>query len=273
MNAVLQRRIQRYGWDRAAARYDLSWQRQLAPAHRALIEHASVGPGDRVLDVACGTGIVSLIAAEEVQPWGFVVGTDISQEMVNAARATARARRLWHVRFERADAEKLEFNSGVFEAALCAFGLMYVPDPDAAVAEMARVVVPGGRVVAAVWGARNRCGWAGIFPIVEARVESDVCPLFFALGTGDALADVFRRAGLVDVRTQRIVTRLEWGSPEEACAAAFVGGPVALAHSRFDEATRDEAYDEYLASIDRWQSGCGYSVPGEFVVVSGQKER
>jgi SAM-dependent methyltransferase len=273
MNALLQRRVQRYGWDRAAAHYDSSWQRPLAPAHRALIEHAELGPGDRVLDVACGTGIVSLIAAEAVAPWGFVVGTDLSQEMVNAARARATSQRIWHTRFERADAERLDFSDAVFEAALCSMGLMYVPDPDVAVAEMTRVVVPGGRVVAAVWGARHRCGWAEIFPIVDARVKSDVCPLFFALGTSDRLASVFAHAGLVDVHTERIHTRLEWGSPEAACEAAFAGGPVALAYSRFDDETRAEACDEYLASIDRWRLGCGYAVPGEFVVVSGRKER
>jgi SAM-dependent methyltransferase len=271
MNAQLERRIQRYGWDRAAAHYEAAWEQQLAPAHEALLEAAALCPGDRVVDIACGTGLVTFAAADAVAPWGLVVGTDLSQEMVQLGRARARERNRRHVVFERADAEQLRLPDGVFDAALCALGLMYVPDPDAAVAEMMRVLAPGGRLVAAVWGARARCGWAEIFPIVDARVRSEVCPLFFALGTGERLADVCRRAGLADVATRRVQTRLEWRSADDACGAAFVGGPVALAHSRFDEPTRVSAYGEYIASIDRWRADEAYLVPGEFVIVSGRK--
>ena len=64
---------------------------------------------------------------------------------------------------------------------------MYVPDVTAALTEMRRVLATGGRGVCAVWGARKHCGWAEIFPIVESRVQSDVCPMFFQLGTGSTL--------------------------------------------------------------------------------------
>ncbi|HZT78189.1 MAG TPA: methyltransferase domain-containing protein [Vicinamibacterales bacterium] len=271
MDAKLQRRIQRYGWDKAAASYEGAWERQLAPAHRAVLDEAELQPGERVLDVACGTGLVTFAAADAVARWGMVFGTDLSEQMVEQGRARARERGCRHVWFERADAEALHFPSGVFDAALCALGLMYVPDAAAAVAEMARVLAPGGRAVVAVWGPRERCGWAEIFPIVDARVKPEVCPLFFALGTGDRLAAAFRGAGLTGVTTERVATRLEWASAEDACGAAFVGGPVALAHSRFDEATRIAAYGEYLSSIERFRVGEGYHVPGEFVIVSGRK--
>jgi SAM-dependent methyltransferase len=148
---------------------------------------------------------------------------------------------------------------------------MYVPDAAKAIAEMTRVIVPGGRVVAAVWGQRSQCGWAEVFPIVDSRVRSDVCPLFFALGTGDRLATVFREAGLIEVVTERIHTRLDWASPDEACGAAFIGGPVALAYSRFDDETKQAVHTEYLRSIEPWRSGAGYMVPGEFVIVSGRR--
>jgi ubiquinone/menaquinone biosynthesis C-methylase UbiE len=290
MDARLQRRIQRYGWDKAAACYEQSWQRQLAPAQSTMLALAGLEPGERVIDVACGTGLVTFAAADTVGPTGVVVGTDISEAMVTLAAARARARRLGHVRVLRMDAEDLSpLEDASFDVALCALGLMYVPDPLKAVREMTRLV--SGRVVAAVWGQRNRCGWAEIFPIVDSRVKSEVCPLFFALGTGERLADVFREAGLVDVVTTRIETHLEWASDEDACGAAFVGGPVALAYSRFDARTRFLVHRQYLDSIAQWRNrngngsgnghaddeddrpraAWGYSVPGEFVIVAGRK--
>ena len=77
------------------------------------------------------------------------------------------------------------------------------------------------------------------FPIVDSRVESEVCPLFFQLGTGDALRYAFELGGFTDIRIERLSTILEYETAEDACGAAFAGGPVALAYSRFDERTRD----------------------------------
>jgi ubiquinone/menaquinone biosynthesis C-methylase UbiE len=272
MDARLQRRVQRYGWDRAAALYEQAWQRPLEPAQAALLALAALEPGERVVDIACGTGLVTFAAADAVGPTGAVVGVDLSEAMVDHASATAHARDLTHVRFARMDAEDLLVPTATFDAALCALGLMYVPDALKAMQEMARVLIPGGRAIAAVWGQRNRCGWADIFPIVDAQVKSDVCPLFFSLGTADRLSTLFETAGLIDIETQRLATRLEWTSPDHACDAAFAGGPVALAYSRFTEETRLIVQGAYLESIARWRTTDGsYAVPGEFVIVAGRK--
>ena len=270
MDARLQRRVQRYGWDKAAAHYERFWARQLAPAQRRLLELAALAPGERVLDVACGTGLVTLPAAEAVGPGGAVVATDISEEMVRSLRERAAARGLSHVTVERRDAERLELPDASFDAALCALGLMYVPDPLQALREMGRALRPGGRVAVAVWGARDRCGWADVFPIVERRVASDVCPLFFQLGTGEALALTLEAAGFGDVVVERFATTLEYASGADACGAAFAGGPVALAYARFDERAQEEAHDEYLASISPYRRGDAYAIPGEFVVGLGR---
>jgi ubiquinone/menaquinone biosynthesis C-methylase UbiE len=269
MDARLQRRVQRYGWDKAAAHYERFWQKQLAPAQERLLELASLQPGMRVLDVACGTGLVTFEAAALLGPSGAVTATDISDAMVAHVAAEAPRRESAPVTVVRMDAETLDFPDGSFDVALCALGLMYVPDPVAALREMRRVVSPGGRAVAAVWGTRGRCGWAEVFPIVESRVQSEVCPMFFALGTGDRLRDAFIEAGFSDVRADRVSSILRYETSEEACGAAFAGGPVALAYSRFDAATRDSAHEEYLVSIAPWRAGAGYDVPGEFVVGAG----
>ncbi len=272
MDAKLQRRVQRYGWDKAAEQYEKFWAAQLLPAQQLLLELADLKLGESVLDIACGTGLVTFPAAAAVGGNGRVVGTDLSEEMIKGITAIA-AERGVRGEFSRQDAEQLEFTDGTFDAALCALGLMYVPDGQRAVREMLRVTKPGGRAVAAVWGARKNCGWAEIFPIVERRVASDVCPLFFMLGSGDSLADTFALAGFENVEARRITTTLDYASAEEALGASFAGGPVALAYSRFDDAARESAHAEYLESVAAFRDGAGYKVPGEFVVVRGTRAR
>lgn len=270
MDARLQRRVQRYGWDKAAPHYEQFWAAQLLAAQSRMLEMAALQPGDRVLDVACGTGLVTFRAAHAVGLTGRIVATDISDEMVRSVRDTIRARGATNVSAERMDAEELRLPDASFDVALCALGLMYVPDPVVALTEMARVVQPRGRIAVAVWGARDRCGWAEIFPIVERRVASDVCPLFFQLGTGDTLRITMQQAGLIDIALERIQTTLHFESAEAACGAAFAGGPVALAYARFDDATRAATHEEYLTSIAPHNTAAGYRIPGEFVVASAR---
>jgi ubiquinone/menaquinone biosynthesis C-methylase UbiE len=271
MHGRFQKRVQRYGWDKAASYYENLWREQLEPAQTALLDFADLVPGERVLDIACGTGLVTFRAASIVLPSGEIVGTDISERMIATARDIARARGIGNTVFHRMDAEQLALDGASFDVALCALGLMYVPHPEVAIGEMYRILKPGGRAICAVWGPRSECGWAEIFPIVDARVQSEVCPMFFQLGAGDALGHAFGAAGFGRIECRRLATRLHYAGANEACDAAFVGGPVALAYSRFSEATKAVARDDYLRSISPHRRGESYAIPGEFVIVAGAK--
>lgn len=271
MDAPLQLRVQRYGWDKAAEHYERFWARQLQPAQDRLLARAALQPGESVLDVACGTGLVTLRALQAVGATGRVVGTDLSSTMV--ARAQAEAPAGAPIEYRQMNAEKLDLPEQSFDVGLCSLGLMYVPDPPSALAALYRVVRPGGRIVAAVWGARPECGWAEIFPIVERRVASDVCPLFFQLGGRSALADLMSTTGLEQVQWEHFSTLLHYDTAEDALGAAFAGGPVALAYSRFDDAMRESAHAEYLASIAEYRKGEEYNIPGAFVVASATRPR
>jgi ubiquinone/menaquinone biosynthesis C-methylase UbiE len=270
MEARLQRRVQRYGWDLAAADYEALWQAQLADAQAALLSAAALRSGERVLDVACGTGLVTFAAAHAVGPAGEVLGVDLSGGMVDAARQRALQQGASNAAFVRMDAEALALPDASFDVVLCALGLMYLPDPEQALREMRRVLRPGGRLAVAVWGERARCGWAPLFAIVDAEVASEVCPLFFRLGQHDTLARACAATPFAAVSEQRVASALVYADADQACGAAFVGGPVALAWSRFDGAVRERVRMRYLEAIAPWRDGCGYRVPGEFVVVAAR---
>lgn len=268
MEARLQLRVQRYGWDAAAAHYHAGWEAQLRPAHDQLMEMAGVAAGQRVIETACGSGLVTLRLARTVGPEGRVLATDLSQGMIGDLRARLERASLTNVEVARVPAEKLGVPDGAFDAAVCA--LMYTPDPAAAVAELARVVAPGGTVTVTVWGERRNCGWAEVFPIVDARVSSEVCPMFFGTGAPGALERHFGNAGVEQVREHRQFETLFWRTDKDVVDAVLLGGPVALAVKRFGDDDWEVVRQDFLASIDTYKLGDGsYRIPGEFVTIRG----
>ena len=137
---------------------------------------------------------------------------------------------------------------------------------------MMRAVRPGGRVVATVWGERRNCGWAEIFPIVNSRVVSEVCPLFFASGAPGSLRRDFEQAGLRNIEEHRQREVLEFPDERSLLSAMLLGGPVALAVKRFTPDTMAEVEAEFLNSVKDHRAGGGsYRIPGEFVTVIGYR--
>lgn len=271
MDARLQIRVQRYGWDAAANHYHAGWQRQLKPAHDTLLRMAGLSAGQKVIETACGSGLVTSRIIEIVGQQGHVTATDLSQGMIddlNHRMGTAFSNNLVAVRMP---AEALAQPDAEFDAAVCALGLMYTPDPARAVEEMARVVAPGGTVSATVWGERRNCGWAEVFPIVDARVTSEVCPMFFGTGAPNALTQIFEQSGLVQITEHRQSEILHFEDEAAVLDAVLLGGPVALAVKRFDQESWDEVCREFMNSVAAYKSSDGsFQIPGEFVSVCGQ---
>jgi ubiquinone/menaquinone biosynthesis C-methylase UbiE len=271
MEPRLQRRVQRYGWDKAAEYYDDSWKQQLKPAQDKLLEMAALKPGEKVLETSCGTGLITIRAAKQIQPDGQLIATDISDKMVEISEELAKQYQLSNITLKRMDAENLDLEDDQFDAAICGLGLMYFPKPVQGLKEMCRVLKPGGRAAVVIWGERKNCGWADIFSIVDKRVASEVCPMFFQQGTGDTLESSMKTSGFEQIQTHRFTTKITFSSPEMAVRAAFAGGPVALAYRKFDEKTKESAHKEYLDSISEFRQNGGYDIPGEFVVTLGVK--
>lgn len=120
---------------------------ELEPAARHVVERAAIAPGERVLDVACGTGNAALLAAAA---GARVTGLDSAARLIDVARARAAADGA-DAEFAVGDALALPFADGAFDAVVSVFGVIFVPDPARAIAEILRVLAPGGRAVLSAW--------------------------------------------------------------------------------------------------------------------------
>ena len=150
---------QRQEWGLAAAgwrKHDARLIENAAPVTRRLLALAGLTRGMRVLDIASGTGEPALPAAEAVGPEGYVLGTDMSAEMLAVAREKAQARRISNVEFRVVDGEELDVERESFDAALCRWGIMFMPEPVRCLRNAYRALRPGGRVALSVWGPPER---------------------------------------------------------------------------------------------------------------------
>jgi len=139
-------------WDRTAAFYGQAGPPIFSISAQRLLELMSLEPGDRLLDVACGTGAVAIPAAKQVGPSGQVTATDYSPGMVAEAEKEAKKHGLSNITCACMEAQNLEFPADSFDALTCGFSLFFFPDMRRALAEMARVLVPEGKLGLSLWG-------------------------------------------------------------------------------------------------------------------------
>ena len=185
-----------------------------APLTEALIEDASIGAGQQVLDIAGGAGEPSLTIAERVGPMGAVTCTDAVAEMVAAAENEAQRRGLTNLTFRECVADSLSFESNSFDAVVCRLGVMFFPDPLAALREMLRVAKPGGLVSLAVWHKDELNPFTHLVTRVMSRyVESPPpdpdAPNAFRFAELGKLASILRLAGAGDVHERAFRFQIE----------------------------------------------------------------
>lgn len=245
---------QTYGGTYKATAAD-NYQRYFVPAIGGpvaldLIEAARLQPGDRVLDVACGTGVVTRLAAEQVGPGGTVAGLDINPGMLATARSVTPAEA--GIDWYESPAEAIPVEAGSFDVVLCQMGLQFFSDRQAGLKEMRRVLAPGGRVVFNLPGPIP-----AVFEVFEDGLARHVNPqaaefasLVFSLHDPDEIRDLARGAGFGDVTISSGIKTLRVPPPNEFLWQYVDSTPLAEALDQVDQEKRAALEDEVCA---RWQ--------------------
>ncbi len=254
----------------AAENYERHFVPKIAtPVSVALLEAAALQPGERVLDVACGTGLIARLAAERVGSSGTVTGLDLAPEMIEVARAVSPSTIAWEV----GDAESLPFPDHAYDVVLCQMGLMFMQDRRAAVAEMRRVAAPGGRVVVNTPGTVQP-PFAFMEQALVDHISADLrgfVRAVFSMHNPKDVASLLRDAGLIDVTAAAPTATLNLGAPAEFLWQYInltpMGPFVAKAAAREQEAMERQV-------VKSWQPfirNDAMSINLPMVVASGRK--
>ncbi len=223
-------------WQNAAAYEQIMgrWSRRLAPL---LIGFGGIADGERVLDVGCGTGSLSY-ALPEAANVAAVTGIDQTESYLAYARGRSADPRF---SFQHADARALPFGDGAFDRAFSMLVLQFIPDVEHAVAEMRRVVRPGGRVTAAVWDSFGgmphlRLMWdtAAVLDPTAERPRA----LFQSLSAPGEMSGMWRQVGLTEVEDTSLTIRMDFADFADYWQplAAGEGGPGHFVASLSDAA-------------------------------------
>lgn len=160
-----------------------------------VLQAATVGPGDRVLDVACGTGVVARAAAERVVPDGTVIGVDLNPAMLAVARRVAPG-----IDWRQGDVAALPLSDHTFDVVICQAAIFFFPEPTGALSEMRRVTRPGGRVVVQAFSslsAQPAYGpWVDLVERYAGPDAAEVLGTYWTHGDLEIMRSRFADAGL-----------------------------------------------------------------------------
>ncbi|MGH7472108.1 MAG: class I SAM-dependent methyltransferase [Longimicrobiales bacterium] len=186
-----------------------------------LIQAADPRPGERVLDVGCGTGIVARQVASRLGARGAVTGLDLSPNMLTVARAAA-AREGVAIEWREGSAEQLPFPESSFDLVLCQFALMFFADKATALGEMRRVATGKGRVLVSVWQGLDRHPfYQTLHNVIQQRLGMSALQDIFALGGADELRALAMGAGFRQVEVEPISMTARFPNPD-----GFLAGEI-----------------------------------------------
>lgn len=250
-------------WERSAD----AWGRRAThmrafgmPVAAWMIEHADLQPGQRVLELAAGPGETGLLAAELIRPGGVLISSDAAESMLEVARGRARELGIENVKFKRLELEWIDEPTASVDVVLCRWGVMLVVDPEAALREMRRVLVPGGRISLAVWDQAELNPWATIpdralDELGHATLPDPNGPGMFALAAPGSLHEMLEAAGFLEVVVESLeLPRSSVTAAEQLAEKLDLSRAFADTYERLSDDER-RAVEERIARLGEAYAG------------------
>ncbi len=245
-----------------------------APWAAILIEQAALQPGERVLDVASGTGIVARLVAKPVGPAGQIIGLDNDAERLAVARSLPPLPGV-SLAWQEGSVIAMPFADASFDALLCQQGLQFFSDRPAALREMHRVLVPGGRLVLSVWGSLERCpGHAALVRALEghlATAAASVIRSFFALGEASEVRSLLAGGPFHKVQLLTAARTVRFASPEQFVRIEMIPSHPESPLADMDERALLVLISEVNTALQPYVGPDGLIFPMQAHLVTAQK--
>jgi SAM-dependent methyltransferase len=235
-----------------------------------LLDLAALRPGERVLDLATGTGVVARLAARRVAPGGAVTGLDLNEQMLQLARTLPLPPRL-AIAWRQGSAQALPFADGVFDVVLCQQGVQFFPDRLATLREMRRVLRANGRVALSVFTGASPYFMAlrdAVARHVSAAAASST-DAGWSLGDAHAFGVLLTGAGFHDVVVQHVPLTLRLPAPDEFVLEHLSALPLGESVARASDAARAALIADVEEAMRAYIDGYGLAVPQAINVATG----
>jgi enediyne biosynthesis protein CalE5 len=271
---------QRTDWNRVASgweKWDQFFDENMAFLNHRLVSDARVRPGMRVLDLGSGTGYPALLAAQTVGSAGSVTGVDLAESMLTVAQRKATRLGLNNVTFRTGDVTTLPFGASSFDAAISRFCLMFLPDIPKAVADIARVLRPGGYVSTAVWSGPDKNPYLRIpMDVIKQFIElpppDPTAPGIFRLAKPGELAGMLQQGGLDDVAEQEFHSEVQFPSSQEYFASLMdIAAPIQNLWAKLSATQQHDAEQRIIQMVESHRRGGIVALPIAVRMVSGRK--
>ncbi len=271
---------QRQDWNRVAGGWD-KWDRffdeQMAYLNHRLVADARLRTGLRVLDLGSGTGYPAILAAQTVRPTGNVIGIDLADQMLDAARRKASSLGVFNITFQTGDVTTLSFDTASFDAATSRFCLMFLPEISKAVTEIARVLKPDSWMSAAVWSTPEKNPYLKI-PLdvikqfIDLPAPDPTAPGIFRLAKSGELAGMLQQAGFTDISEQEFLGDVRFATAEEYFSSLMdIAAPIQNLWAQLNPAQQTEAKQRIIHTAGQYRKNSVVGLPIAVRFVAGRK--
>lgn len=261
-------------WNSMAEKFDM-WLPQIAPVGDLLIEALDVKPGDKVLDVASGTGEPALTLARQTSGHVRIIGTDAAPAMAKVANAKVVKEHLKNIEFMPMPAEKLEFPENHFDKILCRFGVMLFEDSQQGLNQMCRVLKPGGRFALAVWSTPETMPimkWS--YEAFKGKIPEHAYPpleKMTSVGAKGVLDELLRKAGFKNFKVEKKILHYRFDSFDQYWDTVEATDVLKMQFDALPSELRHTIRDEVRRFAEAHISEHGLAVPHEYLMAVGSK--